>query len=127
MVGNVPDLKVRLGEIRLGEQAAPRADRRPAEIGGGLHLQHLDHQRVAGGGAAHAHGTRERVAAERPASEHVGMGGVLRVVAVGGIARVEGHRVTGVDLEAGLEGIVPLVVHLVRGETVRGGHGRAVA
>ena len=56
MVGDVPDLQVRLREIRLGEQAAPRADRRPAEIGGGLHLEHLDHERVAGGGAAHAHG-----------------------------------------------------------------------
>ena len=120
-VGEVPDLEERLREVRLRQQPAPRPDRGPAEVGVGLHVEDLDRQHVAGLGAADTHGTRQGMPAEGPAVEHIRVGRRPRVEEIGRVPRLEGYRVTGLDLEPGRDGVVPLVVHLPRVELMHTG------
>jgi len=127
-VAQVPDLQVGLREVGLGQETAAGTDGGPSEVGR-LHLEDLHHQRVARARAAHPHRPRQGVAAEGPAGQHVGVGRRAGVVAIRRVARLEHHRVARVDLEAGRDGVVPLVLHLAGVEVmVHGGrsiHARA--
>ena len=70
-VAEVPDGQMRLREVGLRQETSPRADRRPAERGGGLHVEDLDRQHVAASRAPDADRARQRMAAERAAREDV--------------------------------------------------------
>src|SRR5467141_1353231 len=91
---------------------------RPAEVRSRLHVEDLDHQRVAGARAADLHRTGERVAAERAAAQDVVVGRGLRVEAVGGVAGLEHDGIAGLDLQPGRQRVVPLLVDLVVAELV---------
>ena len=120
-VGEVPDLEERLREVRLGQEPAPGADRCPAKVGGGLHVEDLDHEHVARLRAADAHGTRQWMPAKGPTVEHIGTGRRARVEAVGGVPRLEDHGVPGLDLEPGRDRIVPFIVDQIRVQLVHTG------
>src|SRR4030095_16111685 len=117
-VGDVPDLQIRLGEVRLREQAAARPDGGPAEWRARLHLENLDHQRVAGTRALQPHPPGQRVRAERSPVDDVLVGRRGLVKAVGGVPGLEGNRVAGGDGEARRQGVVPLVVCLAAVEAM---------
>ena len=118
-VREVPDLQKGLGEVRLGQQATSGSDRRPAEIGAGLHVEDLDHERVTRLRAADLDGTGERVPAEWPASQHVFVGRGPGVETIGGVARLEDDGVAGVDFDPRCERVVPLLVNDIVVEMAR--------
>jgi hypothetical protein len=106
-VREVPDGQVRLRELGFREQAAPRADRRPAEGGRRLDVQDLDRQHVAAPRASDGDRPGQRMAAERTTPEHVVVCRGRGIVAVGGIARVEDHGIARIDLEPRRQRVVP--------------------
>ena len=94
----IPDVQERAGEVTLGQQAPARANRRPAEVERGSHVDDLDRPACRPARAPRTEtGPVSGWPRNGPRRQDVGVRGCARVVVIGRIARVEDHGVAGID------------------------------
>jgi hypothetical protein len=116
IVGDLRDPQPWVREL-VGQQSEARDDRRPAPVRR-LELEQLDGKRVSWFGSLDVDRAADRVDLREIERRDVGGGRVADDLLVRGVADVEDDHLAGLDLQRGLERVVPRVCESVRAKLV---------